>query len=380
MRLLSGLKRLSRAGDGTGDMDLSVLRTTVRTRTEAEIQKEVDALKDRVITSASVEYRRRRREDRRDKKPVQLWTHMASSVTGTLEETINTAFAQMLIVSSTEPRTLKNCDPPKLHSRRPDRTVTPRPLSRPAPAAGLGRPRSPSVLDVAPTAAPQHQPSAAPCCQGAAAGPPGSDSSAEGANTQKPSGPQTPTCTPPPLAPHAAAPLPAPLSRDSRSVPKDRPRMLGVKCVVDFEKIYRFLSVVLKPDEECRLTPMEGAILLDLMMSLQDELPKLDCSNLKKHLKQVYQGLSARSDTTAAQDLLRDLQERLRAQTESPAAPQTNQPDIQENPGGPESGGVAPQPPEANSQSSASSRCPPLNPFMVPVKLLKCREAQPQTG
>lgn len=39
-------------------------------------------------------------------------------------------------------------------------------------------------------------------------------------------------------------------------VPKDSPRTFGVKSVVDFERIYHYLSVTHKPNKDCHLTPM----------------------------------------------------------------------------------------------------------------------------
>lgn len=57
------------------------------------------------------------------------------------------------------------------------------------------------------------------------------------------------------LYPSAAA-VHARFGRTSKYATKDTPRMLGVKCVVDFEKIYRYLSEIHKPDKECNLTPM----------------------------------------------------------------------------------------------------------------------------
>ncbi|XP_060887416.1 snRNA-activating protein complex subunit 2 [Labrus mixtus] len=461
MKLLSGLKRQSRTTMGAGDLDPRDLKKSVKTRSVQEIQSEVDSLKDKVISSASFEFERRRRQERKVKKPIELWTDMASSVTGSLEETINTAFAQMLVVSSTEPRTLRNCDPPSIQRQTSDqsrpvgRTVPPRPIFRRTPLAGVCPPAPPLLVlkTPAPTMGParrlpapskvflvpllQGEPStktgasAAPSCQTAAtASPqpasktpvtlvtapvtPSSDSAAGGTITQKPSeqhissppssapspaaspsisslisAPATKPTPPPPSSPAAA--LPAGLGRSCR-LKEDSPRIIGVKCVVDFERIYRYLSVILKPDEECHLTPMEGAIMLDLLMSLPEELPQLDCKELQKHLKQVYQSLSSPADSRTARDVLKDLQGQLSTPTESPAAPERDEPDTQQNLTDAQSEGVAPQPQDAESQSSESSNatsqqdadvtgvCPPLNPFMVPVKLLKCRKVPLQTA
>ncbi|XP_034532824.1 snRNA-activating protein complex subunit 2 [Notolabrus celidotus] len=421
-RLLTGLKKLSGSGMEPGDPDYSALKGHVKTRSVTEIQSMVDSLKDRVISTVSYRYRRRKREERRVKKPVELWTHMASSVAGTLEETINTAFAQMLIVSSTEPRTLRNSDPPKVQapntdqSRPAGRTVPFRPMPRSAPAPGVSPgpvkrlPAPPQVVRVpnSKVSPPQTQPGTepgAPSCQTAAVAPPHSGSqttsgtpitgpitpASGGQITHKPSEQQTPLTSPPlptplPLSSPAAT-ICARFGRTSKYATKDSPRVLGVKCVVDFERIYKYLSVILKPDEECHLTPMEGAIMLDLLMSLPEELPHLDCSKLSKHLNQVYQSLSSSSHSKMA----KDLQDRLPPRTDSPAGPDTGTPNAQQNaaePADKQSEEVTQQPHKAESQSSASNTpsnqdteitgvCPPLNPFMVPLELLKRRVVQP---
>lgn len=57
------------------------------------------------------------------------------------------------------------------------------------------------------------------------------------------------------LSPSAAA-AHARFGRSSKYATTDSPRMLGVKCVVDFEKIYRYLSMIHKPDWDCHLTAM----------------------------------------------------------------------------------------------------------------------------
>lgn len=54
----------------------------------------------------------------------------------------------------------------------------------------------------------------------------------------------------------SAAAVHARFGRTSKYATKDTPRTLGVKCVVDFEKIYHYLSEIHKPDKECNLTPM----------------------------------------------------------------------------------------------------------------------------
>uniref|UniRef100_A0A3Q3F070 snRNA-activating protein complex subunit 2 n=1 Tax=Labrus bergylta TaxID=56723 RepID=A0A3Q3F070_9LABR len=257
-----------------------------------QIQSEVDSLKDKVISSASFEFERRRRQERKVKKPIELWTDMASSVTGSLEETINTAFAQVTTNSISSGGL--DCFFMSLHIIK--QQISSPPSSAPSPAA------SPSISSLISTLATKPTP-------------------------------------PPPSSPAAA--LPAGLGR-SCMLKEDSPRIIGVKCVVDFERLYRYLSVILKPDEECHLTPMEGAIMLDLLMSLPEELPQLDCKELQKHLKQV------------------NLRDRVVKAADSQSSESSN----------------------ATSQQDADvpGVCPPLNPFMVPVKLLKCRKVPLQTA
>ncbi|XP_067435767.1 snRNA-activating protein complex subunit 2 [Thunnus thynnus] len=514
-RLLNALKRLSSTAGILSDIDYDVLRTSVRTRSITEIHSVVESLKNKVISCASFNLKKKRWEEKKVRKPIELWTHMASAVAGTLEEPISTAFSQMLIVSSTEPRTLRNCDPPQVHrpptqeDRPADRTVPLRPMPRlpakglcpatntarqhlvlktPAPTIGPARrlPAPSQVVRVTNSKTPSlHQQlsaaagsspaatsqSAAPSCQRpppsllrpaaqttdqAAAAVTASCSSAaevkslsDGSSvsqtnqqiseknpTTSPSSPHMPlsslaptttpssatstssatsncssTCPKPTLSAPAAA-VHARFGRTSKYATKDSPRTFGVGCVVDFERIYRYLSVIHKPNDECHLTPMESAIVLDLLMSLPEELPLLDCNKLHNHLIQVYQCLSASADSPVAREMFKVLktqkqgtdephtagsQDRLSDQTETPSVRGSNpkpkhdssrtnsQLDTADSSDVTDSEWRKMQPDEAESQSqeskNTSSRTgdtdvmglPPLNPFMVPLKLLMQR-------
>lgn len=64
-----------------------------------------------------------------------------------------------------------------------------------------------------------------------------------------------------------AAEFHARFGRTSKYATKDSPRMFGVKCVVDFERIYRYLSVIHKQNEECHLTPMGESQIHSLVSS-----------------------------------------------------------------------------------------------------------------
>ncbi|XP_044039444.1 snRNA-activating protein complex subunit 2 isoform X2 [Siniperca chuatsi] len=467
-----------------------------------KIHSVVESLKNKVISCASFKLKKKRWEEKVVRKPIEVWTHMASAVAGTLEEPISTAFSQMLIVSSTEPRTLRNCDPPQVHRPPTDkdrpvgRTVPLRPMPRlpvqgespgtnkadpllvlktPAPTIGPAkRLPAPSQVVRVPNGKippPQQQPSttagtspAATSCKSDAAKTAPSTSPQPASQTVTPvTGQVTPssssaavvktqsvgstviqttqqpseqhptttstskstsssshtplstfatslsqvpstapssvassssassscssTCSMPPLSTPAAA-FHARFGRTSKYATKESPRMFGVKCIVNFERIYSYLSVIPKPNEECHLTPMESAIVLDLLMSLPEELPLLDCNKLHKHLVQVYQCLSSPADSKIAREMFKDLKDGLCAQTEAPSGRDSNRTNSQQNTAGTadssdvtDSGEKKLQPDEAESQSSGNTSsqsedadvmgvCPPLNPFMVPLKLL----------
>uniref|UniRef100_A0A3B4UYG3 Small nuclear RNA activating complex polypeptide 2 n=1 Tax=Seriola dumerili TaxID=41447 RepID=A0A3B4UYG3_SERDU len=512
-KLLDALRRLSKTAGSRGDIDYTFLRKQVPNRSIEEIQAVVDSLKNKVISSVSLKLKKKRLEEEKTRKPIDVWIHMASSLAGTLEEQITGAFSQMMIVSSTEPSTLKNCDPPQVHRPPTDRdrpvgrTIPFRPvpgmpvqgkhpgtnptrpllvLKTPAPTIGPAKrppalsrvvrvPNStvpppqqqPSTTSESSPAAPSNQPGAAeiPAASPTAPKPeipasgqstlsPGSaavvdtpsvssiQTTQQHPSTSTPASTSTSTSTPAPTSTSTSAstvkstvshtpvspsatsltPLPSaaqfsvpssssststthplpPLSgpaaevharfgRTSKFATKDSPRTLGVKCIVDFERIYRYLSAIHKPTDECHLTPMESAIMLDLLMSLPEELPLLDCKNLHKHLVQVYQSLSSPADSQLARELFKNLKGGPSAQSEGPSGPDSTTPEGQQSSdrtGGSEvvdSGGRKLQP-EAESQSSQSNNtssqsgngdvmgpCPPLNPFMVPLKLLMRR-------
>lgn len=55
----------------------------------------VESLKNKVISCVSFKLQKKRWEEKKARKPIEVWTHMASSVAGTLEESISTAFSQV---------------------------------------------------------------------------------------------------------------------------------------------------------------------------------------------------------------------------------------------------------------------------------------------
>ncbi|KAF3697434.1 snRNA-activating protein complex subunit 2 [Channa argus] len=511
-KLINALKRLSRNAGGNIDVDYAFLRKYVPSRSISEIHSLMEYVKDKVVSCACSKFRKKKWEEK-FRKPIEVWTHMASVLAGTLEEPISTAFSQMLIVSSTEPCTLRNCDPPQVKRPPTDKdstagcTIPFRPVPH-LPIQGdhpftnteprlLGLKTAPLMMDrgknlLAPSQVVlvpnsiiqyQQQPSttagvtlaatstsrfAASSCQlgkakkhilpstclqfGSQSGKPvtgqvnNSSRCAAMVKTQRddssviqttqqsseqhitsisPSSTSTSlslrtpicssvttlshfpntkvsvassaitSCPPPPLTllPTSATPLHATFGhitkhrRQPQDITEDSPRTLGVKCVVDFERIYHYLSVIQKPNEDCHLTHMESAIVLDLLMSLPEEFSMLDCNRLRKHLVQVYQCLTSSGDSMMTRQMFKNQKEGLSMQTQSGG--NSSRTDWQQDNVGAadwsdamDSGRTKP-PDEAEGQLSGNTNmfsqsrdsdmlgfCLPLNPFMVPLKLM----------
>ena len=62
----------------------------------SQVQSVVEQLKHKVVSRVSYKLKRARWEEEKGRKPIEMWTHMASVVAGTLEEPISTAFSQVL--------------------------------------------------------------------------------------------------------------------------------------------------------------------------------------------------------------------------------------------------------------------------------------------
>ncbi|XP_033008325.1 snRNA-activating protein complex subunit 2 isoform X2 [Lacerta agilis] len=61
---------------------------------------------------------------------------------------------------------------------------------------------------------------------------------------------------------------------------------------VDFEKIYKYLSVISRGCKAPELPPGESAVVLDLLLSLPEELGFLDYKKLKSHMHKCYTELN----------------------------------------------------------------------------------------
>ncbi|XP_038144113.1 snRNA-activating protein complex subunit 2 isoform X2 [Cyprinodon tularosa] len=347
-KLLEALKELQQGPGAPRDIDYVILKNRVPTRSISEVRAMVDSLKGRVMSSARFQLRMKQREEQRAWRPIQWWTHTASVLSGTMETLISAAFSQMLTVSSIEPCALSGFDP--CWDRRPPAgrgvPIRPRPRSplKAAACRGLPAPSKtpPAVKQTSPAAAVSSPPTGHP--QPASASPPFPASSPSSSDSSAPLS-------------DAAAKRPA-KSRPTRKRAAAESRRSALEYVVDFEKIYKFLSFLQNPSDVSHLTPMESAVVLDLLMSLPEELPHLDCRKLQAHLVQMHQALWAPADSRSAKQLLSMLKD-----TQAPAAPD---PDPARSP--------APGTAGPDGDPGGSRFCPPLNPFLVPLNLLQRRQ------
>ncbi|XP_013877173.1 snRNA-activating protein complex subunit 2 [Austrofundulus limnaeus] len=412
-KLLDGLKKMSPTGQHR-EINHGFLKKKLPMKSMSEISSKVDCLKNKLISAVSFQLQKLRWEEKRNSKPIDEWTHMASAVAGTLEAVISAAFSRMLIVSSTEPCTLRNCDPFPVPRplTKPNPTVWTIPLRRMLPVPVEGKvpgtvPCPVSLKTPSPTMDPARRfsapyqvvrvpnspqtPSVGLRLATAQVRPGGSSPVAAVAVKEGrsetfflPPSPQTslsprpiPTTPPqsfsilsrcsstPPTVPSLATIPALHTGFEQSSKHKTEDRTIKDQCVVDFEKIYNFLSAFQNHSEDFHLTPMESAIVLDLLMSLPEELCLLDCQNLHKHMIQVYRSISAPADSQMAKKPLIKVEYELRSQSD-PAGTSggTHSSDCGEKrgtlnePGGP----------------NMLECYPPLNPFMVPLKLLQRKQ------
>ncbi|XP_050970173.1 snRNA-activating protein complex subunit 2 [Labeo rohita] len=128
------------------------------------------------------------------------------------------------------------------------------------------------------------------------------------------------------------------------------PRML--KCVVNFDKIYQYLSDIDSKTCNSALTSMECAVLLDMLMCLPEELPLLDCKELQHHLLQLHSQLSKPVKMPAiSSNTDRDVLQANVADSTALTQKLT-------------------EPAKDNKDWATATTCP-LNPLLVPVTLLK---------
>ncbi|XP_070270206.1 snRNA-activating protein complex subunit 2 [Myotis yumanensis] len=127
---------------------------------------------------------------------------------------------------------------------------------------------------------------------------------------------------------------------------------------VDFEKIYKYLSSISHSCHGLELSPAESAVVLDLLMSLPEELSHLPCGALVEHMMDTYLHLMTPQSDPSGGNL-------------GPGAEVCGTGSREQE----ESSQATPQAPENARPSKPRSAwqvvgvCP-LNPFLVPLELL----------
>lgn len=411
---LQGLKQQQ---NFESELDLTVLQKKVPKRPLKEIEDLVNLLKSRVLQTVFLQVQKQRKEEHKNKVPIEIWGELVQKLTGSHESTVSAAFSQMLVIAGTEPRSLINSIPPQaIAIQSPTRSSHPIPLSA-KPNAQLCPsllPTTPlltvlpgqvdntlqtSTLDITSTT------SASTNLVGSTFIQPESVEHAnkfqlENASTSSAlqlSTPKTPTqessqvtrspsqqkSEPQPTASGPSTISTASVSQ-SVSLPSNepnpahselsdqdsshRPRVL--KCIVNFDKIYEFIS---DPDSKpCNsaLSSMECAVLFDMLMSLPEELSLLNCKQLQHHLLQAHEQLSKPAQMPVS---FPKTGENISHASVVDSAELTKQHTMtagSSHPPGDPSGDSSVTEPAKNKDWASAGICP-LNPLMVPAALLK---------
>ncbi|XP_030635071.1 snRNA-activating protein complex subunit 2 [Chanos chanos] len=330
-QFLYGLKKLAL---GNSDLDLSVLQKRVPKRSILEIESFIKSLKNRVVQRVSLQVHKQKREERKAKVPIEVWAELAQRIAGSHGDSISAAFTQMLVIAATEPQSFVHSDPPRpINAPAPLstslRTVPLRPMLRtqqgsrlPSASPPLILPKQSHQISEATTVAtsphagarflvssPLAQPSSSTALNDRSKGLlQGSttcsasaynilqtlDSTANSNQTVMKSA--LATCTQSTKTGPALLSLPSNSKQQSKETQDIQPTPVGLKWIVDFSKMYRFLSTINSNTGELSLSAMESAVLLDLLMSLPEELPLLDCKELQHHFLQVYSGLTSSTE------------------------------------------------------------------------------------
>uniref|UniRef100_A0A8C8ZX60 Small nuclear RNA activating complex polypeptide 2 n=1 Tax=Prolemur simus TaxID=1328070 RepID=A0A8C8ZX60_PROSS len=297
------LLRLLQTRRGQPEPDAAELARELPGRSKVEIQDFLQQLKGRVAREAI----RRvhpgggpRRREAQTPAPIEVWMDLAEKITGPLEEALTVAFSQVLTIAATEPLSLLHSKPPK-------------------PTRARGKPLLLSVRGVQEDAT-SEAPGPAPEASG-------------------------PTPEAPGSAPESSSGSLAGLSAEG-------------DFTVDFEKIYKYLSSFSRSGHGPELSAAESAVVVDLLMSLPEELPHLPCTALVEHMAEMYRHLTASEPSLAGGNPGPG------AEGDGTGARGPEEPN-QATTHSPEKAG----PSKLRSSWQAAGICP-LNPFLVPLELL----------
>ncbi|XP_012677541.2 mucin-5AC [Clupea harengus] len=314
------------------DIDTHALQTRVPKRSIQEVESLLEPLKLTVARKVFHQAKKQLKNEREQRVPIQVWTELMERMAGNHEENISSAFTRMLVVAGTEPCSLQHSDPPRSLESPASALTSVRTISEfstsgtvnslksgaqmcstgdAQPLSGMGCVSNPNISCPDNNNSPLSKPSFSSSTSAAAVVSEtftsATPSPSVAQHTQTPEmmalaqsvGRQTSSSpvgvsSPPP-------PPPSPSSLHSQRAVDDQggtssqgnPSQSGaLENTVDFEKIYTYLSSVRKGGHERHLTPMECAVVVDLIMSLPEELPLLDCDNLQEHFLQMYTRLT----------------------------------------------------------------------------------------
>ncbi|XP_062849259.1 snRNA-activating protein complex subunit 2 [Trichomycterus rosablanca] len=316
-------------------LDVFELRKKVPKSSLPEFHNMIKSLKKQVVRQVYLQVQKQRQEELKIKVPIEIWAELAKRMTGVHEETLSSAFSQMLIIAATEPCSLLHSDPPR-SINTPDlvannlHTVPMSPLCMSPSLSKMPSTPSPVIiLPVQTCRMPGNDAGFSPSAQTTRimtlphpvlshAENKSSESNCMPDNDSlKPSTPRTPKSLSQPSssqnqpvlksAPSVSilkAVSNAPVLLSSTSNQPVKPSESGqsnqghlsksicMNFVVDFENIYRFLASINNKNNNPTLTAMENAVVFDLLMCLPEELPLLDCKELQHHLLLEYTRLN----------------------------------------------------------------------------------------
>ncbi|KAI7789860.1 snRNA-activating protein complex subunit 2 [Triplophysa rosa] len=406
----SFLQALKRQKNFGSELDPTELQKKVPRRSLQEIEDLIKLLKSSVGQMVFQQVHSQLREERRNKVPIEIWGDLVQKVTGSHEKTISSPFSQMLVIAATEPCSLLNSIPPQaIAFPKPTR-----PSQKSKPTAQLF-PSIPSTIPVVtlptqmdniaqPFSSDTSSKSSSACfsliqpaCSSNAVerhakkSPPSSlpqepsTSKEESSHvmisqSQLKSEPEAVAYSLSAMSIDSASPsVSIPSNQDnpaqSQMLEQDsehRPRVL--KCIVNFDKIYEYLS---DPESKtCRsaLTSMECAVLLDLLMSLPEELPLLDCDQLQHHLLQVHGQLTKPAQNPASSKTSKNISPATVDDSAELINQETTTPESSCPPEEPSGDSSVTEPAKEKDWDSVGMR--PLNPLMIPIDLLKRRSVE----
>lgn len=366
--LYSFLHALKQQQDFESELDLTEIQKKVPQRSLKQIENLINKVKSRVLQKVYQQVQSQRKEQRKAKVPIETWGEMVQKISTSHGKTISSAFSQMLVVAATEPCSLMHSEPPH--------PVTETPVfSRLYPVHTPNTPSRPSTSSVSPNSSFSTASAISfirPDSSSSAAGHIGKSDTVSSSLLQEPVMPETPTSSSSQLRSEAEPAVSSPMSsRPSPSTSSDKPNpvsleLLGhdylckpriMKSVVNFDKIYAYLSDMDSKTCSSALSSMECAVLLDLLMCLPEELPLLDCKKLQHHLLQLHSQLSKpRVKPESSSKVPLPDEAACSTSAQKPSAPAGSS----EEPG-----------PVKDSEDWASAGIRPLNPLSLPVTLLK---------